>query len=247
MRTASSRGRQPGGGAGGPSAGGRGPGGGGGRKGGPGAGLASRSSAGEQANSRRQLPALIAAPPRGAAPARAPLAPSPRQWARAGPSPRPRTAPATRARGRGARAWGPGAPGGGGVGGPWGPRGRDRIGGRERQSVREIPITVVKCLGTPPQVPGSPALQRGGRRALSQALAVAGSAASPHAAAAPCRTKGAGVSAWVGGPQVPAGKCGEGGSLWARAQRAASTCPSRRGASCRSRSPSVPQHGAGAR
>lgn len=76
-------------------------------RGGPGAGLASRSSAGEQANSGRQRPALIAAPPRGSAPARAPLAVRPRQWAPAGPSPRPRTALATRAKG-GGRAWGPG-------------------------------------------------------------------------------------------------------------------------------------------
>ncbi|XP_042528560.1 collagen alpha-1(I) chain-like [Dipodomys spectabilis] len=66
---------------------------GGGRKGGAGPGLASRSSAGEQANCGRRRPALIAAPPRGSAPARAPLAARPRQWAPAGALAPPRDRP----------------------------------------------------------------------------------------------------------------------------------------------------------
>lgn len=113
-------------------------------RGGPGACLASRSSAGEQANSGRQRPALIAAPPCGAAPAQAPLAVRPRQWAPAGPSPRPRTAPATRDGG------GVGLGSGGAAGrGLWGARVRDGIGGRDLQSSREIPNRCTKVYGGP--------------------------------------------------------------------------------------------------
>lgn len=125
-RAATTRDRRPDGGAGGRSAGGRGPGGGGGRKGGPGAGLASRSSAGEQANCGRQRPALIAAPPRGAAPARAPLAPRPRQWAPSGPWPRPPDRP--RGSSKGGRAAGGLRVRGRRLGGLWGARGEIGLG-----------------------------------------------------------------------------------------------------------------------
>lgn len=192
--------------------------------------MASRSSAGEQANSGRQRPALIAAPPRGAAPARAPLALSPRQWAPGRPSPRPRTASATRARGGGR-----GLPGAGGwrVGeGGWGVRGRDWIGGRARQSVQEIPIP--KCEGAPTSgsgVPGSwrscAGVTEGVGRAGSRALAVLRRGprfpTRGYAAGRPVGvSEGAGGSVWLGCPRVPLGTAEEeeeeGGRRWARSR-----------------------------
>lgn len=185
---------------------------------------------------------------------------SPRQWAPAGPSPRPRTAPATRARGRGRGLWGPGAPGGGGVGGPWGARGRDWIGGREQQNVREIPNSCSKCLGDPSRVPGC----QGSLHSCKGDAGRTGWCPRPYwwqGSSLPARqlrgggarqSKGAGVLACVGGPLVPLRTAGEGGNPWARAGRAADTCPSRRSTSCRSAScrsqiPSAPRCRAGTR
>lgn len=93
------------------------------------------------------------------APARAPLAVRPRQWAPAGPSPRPGTAPATRATGGGR----------GGEGrGPWargcavGVRGPEvGVGGWEPQQAHEIPGTRSKKKSRPyVMFPGCPVLVR---------------------------------------------------------------------------------------
>ena len=150
-RAATTRGRRPDGGAGGPSAGGRGPGGGGGRKGGAGGrpGLTQlRRRAGEL---RAPKPGSYsrATPRRGAR--SGPAGPAPAPMGALGAL-APPSGPPPRLEQGGARGWG--APGPGAtVGGAVGCSRRDWVGGGERQNAKEIRVAVLKCWGDPFRVP----------------------------------------------------------------------------------------------